>query len=74
MDRFIARQVEQLRKLVGVGEPRATAIDAAEMLRESYSPALIPLELELRTAALRHPNFESALLTSTGGEVETRAK
>jgi hypothetical protein len=40
----------------------AAAIDAAEGFRKSCSTALVPLELELRTNALRHPELRERLV------------
>jgi AcrR family transcriptional regulator len=62
MDRFITRQIEQLGQLVGGHDPVAAAVDAAEVFRKSASPELVPLELELRMNALRHPGLRQRLV------------
>lgn len=74
MDRFLTQQVEQFRDLVGSEEPMAAAIDAAEIVRNSYSPALVPLELELRTNALRNPELRQRLIETDRKRSEETAQ
>lgn len=62
MDRFISRQLDQFRHLVGGADPVAAAKDAAEIFRESFSTQMVPLELELRMNALRHPGLRQRLV------------
>jgi hypothetical protein len=62
MDRFISRQIEQLGQLARGPDPVAAAVDAAEIFRKSASSELVPLELELRMNALRHPGLRQRLV------------
>lgn len=62
MDRFIARQLEQFQGLGGGEDPLAAAIDAAQIFQRSASIQMLPLELELRMNALRHPEVRQRLV------------
>jgi len=62
MDRFIRRQLEQYLQLARPDDPVGTAIDAAELVRKTVSRDLVPLELELRMNALRHPELRQRLV------------
>ncbi len=62
MDRFITRQIQQLGGLVGGHDPVTAAVDAAEVFRKSASSELVPLELELRMNALRHPDLRGRMV------------
>jgi AcrR family transcriptional regulator len=62
MDRFITRQLEQFQHLVRRDDPMDAVIDAAEIFRKSFSTEMVPLELELRMSALRHPDLLQRLV------------
>ncbi len=62
MDRFISRQVEQFQHLVRRDDPMEAVTDAAEIFRKTFSTDMVPLELELRTSALRHPGLRQRLV------------
>jgi AcrR family transcriptional regulator len=62
MDRFITRQLEQFRHIVRRDDPMEAVMDAAETFRKTFSTEMVPLELELRMSALRHPDLRRRLV------------
>jgi AcrR family transcriptional regulator len=74
MDRFMSRQLDQYLQLEHREDPVAAAIDAADLFRRTASPALVPLELELRMNALRHAGFRERLVESDRRVSEANAR
>lgn len=74
MDRFMGRQLEQFAQLGRRDDPLAAAIDAAEVFRRTFSPELVPLELELRMNALRHPALRERLVEADRRVSEENAR
>jgi AcrR family transcriptional regulator len=74
MDRFITRQLDQYLQLERREDPIAAAIDAADLFRRTFSTDLVPLELELRTNALRHPAFRARLAEADRRMSEANAR
>src|SRR5579863_1002434 len=74
MDRFIARQLEQFQHLHGGDDPMAAAIDAAEIFQKTSSVEMLPLELELRMNALRHPELRQRLVEADRRAGEANAR
>lgn len=62
MDRFIQRQLEQFRHLVPRDDPMEAVVDAATIFRKSLSAEMVPLEVELKMSALRHPELRQRLV------------
>jgi AcrR family transcriptional regulator len=62
MDRFLSRQLEQFRNLALRDDPMESVVMAAEIFRRSFSADMVPLELELRMSALRHPELRERLV------------
>lgn len=62
MDRFSTRRLEEYLQLAGGDDPVKAAIDAAGLFRRTFPTDLIPLELELRINALRHPGLRERLV------------
>src|SRR4051794_38550955 len=62
MDRFIARQLDQYLQLEHRDDPVAAAKDAAALFSRTSSLDFVPLELELRINALRHPALRERLV------------
>lgn len=74
MDRFISRQLDQFLRLEHREDPMATAIDAAGLYRQTFSTDLVPLELELRINAMRHPAFRERLMEADRRVSEATAR
>jgi AcrR family transcriptional regulator len=62
MERFIDRQLQQYVELGRQEDPVAAARDAASLFRKTFSTDMVPLDLELRTNALRHPGLRERLV------------
>ena len=62
MERFVDRQLHQYLELARREDPVAAAVDAAGLFRKTFSTDMVPLELELRTNALRHPALRERLM------------
>jgi AcrR family transcriptional regulator len=74
MDRFIGRQLDQYLQLERREDPLAAAIDAADLFRQTFSIKLVPLELELRMNAMRHPAFRERLAEADRRASEATAR
>lgn len=74
MDRFMARQLDQYLALDHREDPAAAAKDAAELFRQTFSVDLVPLELELRMNALRHPGLRERIVEADRRVSEANAR
>jgi AcrR family transcriptional regulator len=74
MDRFLGRQLDQYLQLEHREDFIAAALDAADLFRQSFSTELVPLELELRMNALRHPVSRARLVEADRRVSEANAR
>jgi AcrR family transcriptional regulator len=74
LDRFIARQRDQYLDLEHRDDPVAAAKDAAAVFRRTFSVEYVPLELELRINALRHPALRKRLVEADRQMSEANAR
>jgi AcrR family transcriptional regulator len=74
MDRFTSRQLDEFLQLEHREDPIAAAIDAADLFRQSFSTELVPLDLELRMNAMRHPALRQRLVEADRRMSEATAR
>ena len=74
MERFINRQLVQYQQQERHDDHVAAAVDAAALFRQTSSVDVVPLELELRMNALRHPHFRQRLAEADRRMSEANAR
>lgn len=74
MERFISRQLLQYQQQERRDDHVAAAVDAAALFRQTSSVDVVPLELELRMNALRHPQFRQRLAEADRRMSEANAR
>ena len=74
MERFIGRQLDQYLQLEQQDDRHAAAVEAADLFRRISSIDVVPLELELRMNALRHPKFRERMADADRRTSEANAR